>query len=103
VYVSTVEEEAFRDLGRAWMTAKDDVRQARQQFESFLPAHDVRYAGHADWGPARRRLVSQDAFGSEWQQFVLDELGARLKTGSRNANVLEPPCVRQQQWPPKAA
>ena len=45
VYVPTVEDEAFRDLARAWMTAKDDLRQARQRLKSFLLAHDVRYAG----------------------------------------------------------
>ena len=43
VYVPTVEDEAFRDLARAWMTAKDDLRQARQRLKSFLLAHDVRY------------------------------------------------------------
>lgn len=74
VYVPTVEDEAFRDLARAWMTAKDDLRQARQRLKSFLLAHDVRYAGHADWGPAHRRWVSQYAFGSEWQQFAFEEL-----------------------------
>jgi transposase len=36
VYVPTVEDEAFRDLARAWMTAKDDLRQARQRLKSFL-------------------------------------------------------------------
>lgn len=61
VCVPTVEDEAFRDLARAWMTAKDDLRQARQRLKSFLLAHDVRYAGHADWGPAHRRWVSQYA------------------------------------------
>jgi len=55
VYVPTVEDEAFRDLARAWMTAKEDLRQARQRLKSFLLADDVRYAGHADWGPAHRR------------------------------------------------
>ncbi len=47
VHVPTVEDEAFRDLARAWMTAKDDLRQARQRLKSFLLAHDVRYVGHA--------------------------------------------------------
>lgn len=74
VYVPTVEDEAFRDLARAWMTAKDDSRQARQRLMSFLLAHDVRYAGHADSGPAHRRWVSQYAFGSEWQQFAFEVL-----------------------------
>lgn len=49
VYVPTVADEAFHDLACAWMTAKDDLRQARQRLKSFLLAHDVRYAGHVDW------------------------------------------------------
>jgi transposase len=36
VHVPTVEDEAFRDLARAWMTAKDDLRQARQRLKSFV-------------------------------------------------------------------
>jgi len=44
------------------------------RLKSFLLAHDVRYAGHADWGPAHRRWVSQYAFSSEWQQFAFEEL-----------------------------
>ncbi|PXX20109.1 transposase [Burkholderia pyrrocinia] len=30
VYVLTVEDEAFRDLSRAWVSAKDDLKRARQ-------------------------------------------------------------------------
>ncbi|MGF6595311.1 transposase [Paraburkholderia sp. GAS448] len=74
VHVPTVEDKAFRDLARAWMTAKDDLRQARQRLKSFLLAHDVRYSSHADWGPAHRHWVSQYAFESEWQQFAFEEL-----------------------------
>src|SRR6202790_5923711 len=50
VYVPGVEDEAFRDLARAWAAAKDDLKRARQQLKSFLLAHGVRYTGNANWG-----------------------------------------------------
>lgn len=54
VYVPGVQDEAFRDLARVWVTAKEDLKQARQRLKSFLLSHGVRYTGHADWGPAHR-------------------------------------------------
>ncbi len=37
VYVPTVDDEAFRDLARAWVSAKDDMKRARQRTEG-VPA-----------------------------------------------------------------
>lgn len=51
VYVPTVDDEAFRDLARAWVSAKDDMKRARQRLKAFLLSHGVRYVGRADWGP----------------------------------------------------
>ncbi len=51
VYVPSMEDEAFRDLARAWVSAKDDPKRARQRLKAFLLSHGVRYAGRADWGP----------------------------------------------------
>jgi transposase len=73
VHVPTVEDEAFRDLARAWATAKDDLRQARQRLKSFLLSHGVRYTGRADWGPSHRRWVSQLSFANHWQQLAFEE------------------------------
>lgn len=73
VYVPSVEDEAFRDLARAWVTAKDDLKHARQRLKSFLLSHGVRYTGRADWGAAHRRWVSQFVFQSEWQQLAFNE------------------------------
>jgi transposase len=73
VHVPDVEDEAFRDLARAWAAAKADLRQARQRLKSFLLAHGVRYTGHADWGAAHRRWVSTFAFPNPWQQLAFDE------------------------------
>ncbi|SOZ17553.1 IS110 family transposase [Cupriavidus taiwanensis] len=73
VHVPDIEDEAFRDLARAWVTAKDDLKQARQRLKSFLLSHGVRYTARADWGPAHRRWVSQYSFASEWQQLAFEE------------------------------
>ncbi|MGT0250591.1 IS110 family transposase [Burkholderia pyrrocinia] len=73
VYVPGIEDEAFRDLARAWAAAKDDLKQARQRLKSFLLSHGVRYTGSANWGPAHRRWLSQYSFESEWQQLAFDE------------------------------
>ena len=73
VYVPSVEDEAFRDLARAWVSAKDDLKRARQRLKAFLLLHGVRYAGRADWGPAHRRWLSAFAFDSVWQQLAFEE------------------------------
>jgi len=74
VYVPTVDDEAFRDLARAWVSAKDDLKRARQRLKAFLLSHGVRYTGRADWGPAHRRWLSAFSFDSVWQHLAFDEL-----------------------------
>ncbi|WMY11038.1 IS110 family transposase [Paraburkholderia phenoliruptrix] len=73
VYVPSVEDEAFRDLARAWVSAKDDLKRARQRLKAFLLSHGVRYVGRADWGPAHRRWLSAFSFDSPWQQLAFEE------------------------------
>lgn len=73
VHVPDVEDEAFRDLARAWAAAKSDLRQARQRLKSFLLSHGVRFSGNANWGPAHRRWISVLAFPNHWQQLAFDE------------------------------
>jgi transposase len=41
VYVPTVDDEAFRDLARAWVSVKDDLKRARQRLKGFLLLHGV--------------------------------------------------------------
>ena len=73
VYVPSVDDEAFRDLARAWVSAKDDLKRARQRLKAFLLSHGVGYTGKADWGPAHRRWLSAFSFDSAWQQLAFDE------------------------------
>jgi len=89
VHVPDVEDEAFRDLARAWAAAKMDLRQARQRLKSFLLAHGVRYAGHADWGAAHRRWVSTFAFPNHWQQLTFDEFRRTIEDRLAQCDRLE--------------
>jgi transposase len=73
VYVPSVEDEAFRDLARAWASAREDLKQARQRLKSFLLSHGVRYIGRADWRAAHRRWLSKYSFESAWRQLAFDE------------------------------
>jgi len=73
VYVPTVDDEAFRDLARAWVSVKDDLKRARQRLKGFLLLHGVGYTGRADWGPSHRRWLSEFAFESAWQQLAFEE------------------------------
>ncbi|TDG02101.1 IS110 family transposase [Paraburkholderia guartelaensis] len=73
VHVPTVEDEAFRDLARAWSSARDDLKQARQRLKSFLLSHGVQYSGRANWGLAHRRWLSILSFDSAWQQLAFNE------------------------------
>lgn len=74
VYVPSVDDEAFRDLARAWVSAKDDLKRARQRLKAFLLSHGVRYTGRADWGLPHRRWISRYSFDSQWQQLAFEEL-----------------------------
>ncbi len=73
VYVPGVEDEAFRDLARAWASAREDLKHARQRLKSFLLTHSIHYIGRADWGAAHRRWLSKYTFENAWRQLAFDE------------------------------
>lgn len=89
VYVPSVEDEAFRDLSRAWVSAKDDLKRARQRLKAFLLSHGVRYAGRADWGPAHRRWISTFAFDIVWQQLTFEEYRCAIEDRLAQCSRLE--------------
>jgi len=62
VHVPDVEDEAMRDLFRAWSGTREDLKRAKQRLKSFLLVHDVRYLGKANWGEAHRRWLSKFVF-----------------------------------------
>lgn len=73
VYVPGVEDEAFRDLARAWASAREDLKHARQRLKSFLLTHSIHYIGRADWGAAHRRWLSKYTFENAWRQLAFVE------------------------------
>jgi transposase len=73
VYVPSVQDEAFRDLARAWASARDDLRHARQRLKAFLLSHGVHYIGRANWGAADRRWLSKYSFEDAWRQLAFEE------------------------------
>ncbi|TCG03039.1 IS110 family transposase [Paraburkholderia steynii] len=95
VHVPTVHDEAFRDLARTWVSARHDLKRARQQLKAFLLSHGVHYTGRADWGAAHQRWLGAHAFGDAWQQLAFEEHRrtiedrlaqcARLETALREA------------------
>ncbi|HHV7525889.1 TPA: IS110 family transposase [Burkholderia orbicola] len=103
VHVPGIEDEAFRDLARAWVSAKDDLKQARQRLKSFLLSHGVRYPGKADWGPSYRRWVSQHSFSNDWQQLAFEEhrrtLGDRMAQCERLEAALRDSVVNWRFYP----
>ncbi|WP_175982007.1 IS110 family transposase [Burkholderia sp. BCC1630] len=103
VHVPGIEDEAFRDLARAWVSAKDDLKQARQRLKSFLLSHGVRYPGKADWGSSYRRWVSQHSFSNDWQQLAFEEhrrtLGDRMAQCERLEAALRDSVVNWRFYP----
>jgi transposase len=73
VYVPTVEDEAIRDLSRAREEAIGDLKAAKFRLKAFLPRHDIRYTGHATWGPAHLRWLSEVVCATPAQQIVFQE------------------------------
>jgi transposase len=59
VSVSTVEDEAIRDLRRAREDTLHDLKTARFRLQAFLLRDDIRYTGRATWGPAYLRWLSE--------------------------------------------
>jgi len=89
VHIPTAEEEAFRDVVRAWQQSKRDVTAARQRLKSFLLRHDVRYSGRASWSRAHRRWLSELVMEQPPQQVVLQELIEAINERERRRDRLE--------------
>jgi transposase len=70
VHIPTPEEEAFRDVVRAWQQSKRDVTKAKQRLKGFLLRNDIRYAGKDSWSAAHRRWLARLVLPSTAQQIV---------------------------------
>jgi len=73
VYVPTVADEAIRDLSRAREDTLRDLKAAKHRLKAFLLRHAIRYTGHATWGPAHLRWLSEVVCPTPAQQIVFQE------------------------------
>lgn len=74
VHIPGPEQEAFRDVVRAWQQSKRDVAKAKQRLQAFLLRNDLRYAGQDGWSAAHRRWLARLVLASGVQQLVFQEL-----------------------------
>jgi transposase len=89
VHVPTADQEAFRDVVRAWQQSKRDITAAKQRLKSFLLRNDIRYAGRATWNAAHRRWLAELVLPSAAQQIVLQELIDAIAERQRRRDRLE--------------
>jgi transposase len=89
VHIPTPEEEAFRDVVRAWQQCKRDVTSAKQRLKAFLLRNDIRYAGRATWSAAHRRWLARLVLPSPAQQIVFQELIETVNERERRRDRLE--------------
>jgi len=89
VHVPTADQEAFRDVVRAWQQSKRDITGAKQRLKAFLLRNDVRYSGRATWNAAHRRWLSELVLPSASQQIVYQELLGAIDERERRRDRLE--------------
>ncbi|BCG02003.1 hypothetical protein PPGU19_065710 (plasmid) [Paraburkholderia sp. PGU19] len=95
VYVPSVDDEAFRDLARAWVIAKDDLKRARQRVKAFLLSHGVRYPALPTGGQRTGAGWAHIASTVRGSSSRLKSYVARSRTGSHNVTGWNPRCVRR--------
>ena len=74
VHIPGPEQEAFRDVVRAWQQSKRDVAKGKQRLKAFLLRNDLRYAGKDGWSAEHRRWLARLVLPSAAQQVVFQEL-----------------------------
>jgi transposase len=89
VHIPAPEEEAFRDVVRAWQQCKRDVTAAKQRLKAFLLRNDIRYEGRATWSAAHRRWLARLVLHSPAQQIVFQELVDAVLERERRRDRLE--------------
>jgi transposase len=70
VYGPQVEDEAIRDLSRAREDAIRDLKAAKYRLKALLLRQEIRYTGHATWGPAHWRWLAEVVCPTPAQQIV---------------------------------
>lgn len=100
VHVPTPEQEAFRDVVRAWQQSKRDITAAKQRLKAFLLRNDIRYEGRATWSAAHRRWLARLLLPNPAQQIVFQELlDAVLERERRRERLEQQLEVLAPTWP----
>ena len=73
VSVPAVDDEAIRDLSRAWEETLRDLKAAKLRLKAFLLRHDIRYPGRAHWSPAHLRWLRDVVCPTPAQHIVFQE------------------------------
>jgi transposase len=89
IYVPGVEDEAIRDLVRARADALQDGKAAKARLKAFLLRHDIRYEGHATWGPAHLRWLAKVVCPTPAQPIVFQEYVRAVSEHSERLGRLE--------------
>src|SRR5690606_10336780 len=89
VHIPSPEQEAFRDVVRAWQQSKRDITAAKQRLKSFLLRNDIRYTGRATWNAAHRRWLSELVLPSGPQQIVFQEVVDAINERERRRDRLK--------------
>lgn len=98
-YVSTVEDEALRDLSRAREAALRALKAATCRLKTCLRRHDSRSTGRATWGPAHLRWLSEVVWPTPAQQVVCQEYIRAVHAHTERRQRLEHACKDQgQAW-----
>jgi transposase len=90
VHIPIPEQEAFRDVVRAWQQSKRDITAAQQRLKSFLLRNDIRYSGRPTWNTAHRRWLSELVLRSAPQQIIFQKLVDAINERERRRDRLEP-------------
>jgi transposase len=90
VYVPQVEDEAIRDLRRAREDARRDLKTAKHRLNAFLLRHDIRSTGHATWGPAHPRWLSEVVCPTPAQPMVFQAYVHAVTEHTERLQPLEP-------------
>ncbi len=72
-YVPAVDDEAIRDLGRAWEDSLKDGKAAKARLKAFLLRQDIRSEGRANWGAAHLRWLAEVVCPPPAPQLVFPE------------------------------
>jgi transposase len=100
VHIPGPEQEAFREVVRAWQQSKREVTKGKQRLKAFLLRNDIRYLGKASWSEAHRRWLATRVLPSEVQQVVFQELVDTLtEREGRRARLAEQMARLAPRWP----